>query len=192
MISAKIHRSICMSILMGLLLAGAVFFACTDRVYAVSADYMDESGWMRTEENCIPFSEVQNYTIGDFDGQPRWYVVDKNIDYNYRLNVIGDARIILKDGCKLNANYGIRIATNDKSDSKLTIYAQSAGKEKGELIADAREEKKCAGIGGGLNTSDGIVEETGGYVEITVARSQCSEATTQRPSAEVLISPAAM
>lgn len=87
-----------------------------------------------------------------------WYVVEGTVDLPARVTVTGDVHLILKDGCKLNANQGIQVGTGNS----LTIYAQSEDESKmGCLTATGR--MYAAGIGGeGITICGGIVTATGG------------------------------
>lgn len=164
MITAKKQRMILLPLLLGLFMVSAVILACTDRVYAVDVEYLDNDGFIRTAEGCESISEVQNYTLGAMDGKPRWYVVDSNFTFPVRMTLLGDVRLILKDGCKLDAIYGIRMATKATPGASLTIYAQSEGDGMGELIANASDEDSCAGIGGDKEEHGGIVVINGGKI----------------------------
>ena len=119
-----------------------------------------------------------------YDG---WYVLNSSFSYGERIVIYGDVKLILKDGCTLTAEQGIRINT----DATLTIYAQSevvgtmgklvaiethhdkaaiggnknweAGQlfvHGGEIEADASEGKYAAGIGGGYGDGSGMKEIT--------------------------------
>ena len=119
-----------------------------------------------------------------YDG---WYVLNSSFSYGERIVIYGDVKLILKDGCTLTAEQGIRINT----DATLTIYAQSevvgtmgklvaiethhdkaaiggnknweAGRlfvHGGEIEADASEGKYAAGIGGGYGDGSGMKEIT--------------------------------
>ena len=48
-----------------------------------------------------------------------WYVLNSTFSYAERIVISGDVKLILKDGCTLTAEQGIRINT----DATLTIYA---------------------------------------------------------------------
>ena len=112
-----------------------------------------------------------------------WYVLNSSFTYDERIVISGNVHLILKDGCTLTANQGIRINT----DATLSIYAQSekvgtmgklvatethhdkaaiggnkdyeAGRlfiHGGEIEADADDGKYAAGIGGGYGDGSGM------------------------------------
>ena len=100
-----------------------------------------------------------------------WYVAQGDVTINQRVTVIGDVRLILRDGCTLTVNGGIQL----EAGNSLTIYGQSeqAG-TMGRLIASITEEDASiyhAVIGG--NGSDkggndgGAVTIHGGFVSAT-------------------------
>jgi hypothetical protein len=127
------------------------------------------------------------------------YVLNESFTYDERIVIFGDVKLVLKDGCTLTAEQGIRINTN----ASLTIYAQSevegtmgklvaiethhdkaaiggnknykAGRliiHGGEIEADASEGKYAAGIGGGYGDGSGMEGITiyGGKVTAKGAR----------------------
>ena len=101
------------------------------------------------------FSVKKGYSLGD-----GWYVVKKSRDFDKRLNIDGDVKLILCDGVKANFKDGI----HGKS-GKLAIYAQSTGKDMGRLIAKA-DGGEAAGIGGNNDESNNTeIEIYGGKIE---------------------------
>ena len=90
-----------------------------------------------------------------------WYVLDSNLTYGERIVISGDVHLILKDGCTLTAEQGIRINT----DATLSIYAQSVKEETmGKLVATESHHDKAA-IGGNKNYRAGTLVIHGGIIE---------------------------
>ncbi len=112
-----------------------------------------------------------------------WYEVDGNQTIDSTVTVNGDVSLILKEGCKLEANGGITVTEG----SSLTVYGQSVGT--GELIAKspsnnspaikvgegarltvhsgkvtAYNSKYAAGIGGSYQENGGNITVYGGCV----------------------------
>lgn len=171
MTATKKYKGVQWLMLLGLFTILAILFSNADRVYASEVEFLDQDGSAATAEDCISVSEVKDTgapVLGGNDGQAKWYVLDSNVTYSeHRLTVLGEVHLILKDGCKLNAKYGIRMATKDSAGANLTIYAQSTGDKKGELIADASGMDEHAGIGGNSKESGGIVVINGGKITAT-------------------------
>ena len=92
-----------------------------------------------------------------YDG---WYVLNSSFSYAERIVIYGDVKLILKDGCTLTAEQGIRINT----DATLTIYAQSEGDGMGKLVATEAHHDKAA-IGGNKNYEAGRLVIHGGEIE---------------------------
>ncbi len=76
-----------------------------------------------------------------------WYVVKDDVTVKADINVSGKVNLILCDGAKLNATYGIRV---DDGNS-LTIYGQR--EDSGELTANGY--RFAAGIGSGPTENNG-------------------------------------
>ena len=100
-----------------------------------------------------------------------WYAVSGSVTISEPVTVSGEVRLILTDGCTLNAEKGIVVTTGNS----LTIYAQERGT--GTLNATGTgfvvvgfEHCASAGIGGGTETLDGgsitihggVINATGG------------------------------
>ena len=99
-----------------------------------------------------------------------WYVVEGTVNLPSRVTVTGNVRLILKDGCHLNAgNGGIQVELGNS----LTIYAQSEGESTmGRLTATATD-NNCAGIGGGSKrggSAGGDITIHGGRIDAKGAR----------------------
>ena len=92
-----------------------------------------------------------------------WYVLSSSFSYRERIVISGDVHLILKDGCTLTAEQGIRINT----DAKLSIYAQSEDEATmGKLVAIETHHDKAA-IGGNKNYLAGRLDIHGGNIEAT-------------------------
>lgn len=64
-----------------------------------------------------------------------WLVATGNIVISDRVIVNEHVRLILADGCKVTGEKGIEVETAiTQDDAHLTIYAQSSGDRKGQLI----------------------------------------------------------
>ena len=93
-----------------------------------------------------------------YDG---WYVLNSSFSYGERIVIYGDVHLILKDGCTLTAEQGIRINT----DATLSIYAQSEEEATmGKLVAIETHHDKAA-IGGNKNYQAGKLYIHGGNIE---------------------------
>ena len=92
-----------------------------------------------------------------------WYVLNSTFSYPERIVISGDVHLILKDGCMLTAEQGIRINT----DATLSIYAQSEEEATmGKLVAIETHHDKAA-IGGNKNYQAGKLYIHGGEIEAT-------------------------
>ncbi len=92
-----------------------------------------------------------------------WYVLNSTFSYAERIVISGDVKLILKDGCTLTAEQGIRINT----DARLTIYAQSEDEATmGKIVARETHHDKAA-IGGNKNYVAGRLFVHGGNIEAT-------------------------
>ncbi len=92
-----------------------------------------------------------------------WYVLSSSFSYRERIVISGDVHLILKDGCTLTAEQGIRINT----DATLSIYAQSEEETTmGKLVAIETHHDKAA-IGGNKNYRAGMLYIHGGNIEAT-------------------------
>ena len=90
-----------------------------------------------------------------------WYVLNSTFSYAERIVISGDVKLILKDGCTLTAEQGIRINT----DATLTIYAQSEDEATmGKIVARETHHDKAA-IGGNKNFVAGRLFIHGGNIE---------------------------
>ena len=120
-------------------------------------------------------SASKDFGVGDNpewdNGGYKWVVVKGNVTIN-TLSVIGEAHLILTDGCKLTCTGGVWLS----GSSCLTIYSQSSGENEGQLIV-TQSNKGCAGIGSwkqeeanGSPVSMGSLTIHGGKIEATGAQ----------------------
>ena len=106
-------------------------------------------------------SLLENSNVDNLDSG--WYVLDTSFEYGERIVISGDVKLILKDGCTLTAQQGIRINT----DATLTIYAQNETVGKmGKLVAIETHHDKAA-IVGNKNWEAGQLYIHGGEIEAT-------------------------
>ena len=89
----------------------------------------------------------------------RWYAVTGNVTLNSRLQVSGEANLLLCSGAKLSADKGIRVS----SRNALNIYAQNEGS--GQLYAKTNHEDN-AGIGGDSGERLGALNIYGGDLDV--------------------------
>ena len=99
-----------------------------------------------------------------------WYYVNDNVEIENRIIINGTVNIILGNGCTLTAVQGIEVSENQT----LNIYAQSAGDDRGSLVAsigegDDSHNGRDAAIGGhGAydDEFDGIEGQKAGTINI--------------------------
>lgn len=107
----------------------------------------------------------------------KWYYVDDYVWIYDRITVNGTVNIILGDGCTLKIQKGIEVP----EDQTLNIYAQSAGDDRGSLVAsigegDDSHNGRDAAIGGHGKNDDqfygyygqsaGTINIFGGNIEV--------------------------
>ena len=85
----------------------------------------------------------------DYELDEGWYYVEDDLQVVNRITVNGTVNIILGDGCTLEVQKGIEVPEG----KTLNIYAQSAGDDKGSLVASVGEggeyhQGRDAAIGG--------------------------------------------
>lgn len=124
--------------------------------------YIDANGDKQDCKNYTEFSaeylSTNNNTLAT-----GWYVIDGEFTISDRITVSGDVHLILKNGCKLDAQAGITVQDDDNnpntlSPNSLSIYAQSTDENTmGTLIAVSN-----------LYTASGIGGENGGCGNITI------------------------
>lgn len=142
-------------------------FAST--VSAAEADeylyYNEETGAYEARE--IPTTAV-SVTANDTRWTEGWYVVDQDItigseDAASRVFVDGNVHLVVKDGCDLTVNGGIRVASGDS----FTVYAQSTEKEEMGTLTAVELNGNHAAIGGNSNESVGKISLNGGIITVT-------------------------
>ena len=159
-----------LSAIMLMLGTGMVAFAeGEDELLPNSITYIDEDGSEQT------LTRSQFKIVGK-DIQPSdplgdgWYVYVGGAVLRTRVEVTGDAKIILCDRNTLHFMYGINVPEG----TSLSIYAQTTDRNSsGKLVAEGN--RYNAGIGGNVSSKDkankcgtinvygGIIEATGGY-----------------------------
>ena len=123
--------------------------------------YLDRS-WDNSNKTVI--SEIKTFipdvmvSSSDTEWRSGWYAVAGNVTISSRITVTGDVKLVLLDGCTLNASNGVTV----NEGNSLTIYGQTAGT--GELLADTDPGSTNAGIGGGYNETGGVINIHGGVV----------------------------
>ena len=125
--------------------------------------YLDETGKVQTAPDTIsgiyrtPYEAKTDWTGG-------WYRADGSVSATDRITVSGDVKLILMDGCEINAPKGITV----NNGSSLTVYAQSTDENTmGRLIAELPDAKNFAAIGGdGTNPGSisGAITINGGKI----------------------------
>ena len=80
-----------------------------------------------------PESGVSRYSMGTSQ-QTTWYILNADVTINVPIEVFGNVKLLLCDGCTLTASQGIVVPAG----SSLTIYGQTNGT--GTLIASARDD----------------------------------------------------
>ena len=103
--------------------------------------------------------EATVLTGSEIDLAAGWYLAEGNVSFDHQLNASGDVHIILKDNAVMN----IGTAQSPVSDiglygngHSISIYAQSTGNSKGQLLVNASQI--------GIFASGGNVEIFGGKV----------------------------
>ncbi len=102
-----------------------------------STPYIDCNGTQQAAPTFPMIANIHEWIDG-------WYVVTGNVTFNERITFSGDVKLILADGCNLNATQGINVGPGNS----LTIYGQAEGT--GNLTATGTKggESADAGIGG--------------------------------------------
>ncbi len=127
--------------------------ADTPKTLETLVTYLDAAGTTQTRDSA---TAVTNTTTTLNDG---WYVVNSDVTVASRITVTGGVHLILKDGCSLTANQGIKVS----SGNGFTVYSQSMGADMGRLTA---KPTGCnAGIGSNMNEGCGTVVINGGRID---------------------------
>ena len=127
--------------------------------------YLDENG---TEQTCASAKEV---TAEDTVWTAGWYIAQGEVTLANRVEVQGDVHLILADGAKLTAPFGIKVQDDDYnvengSPNKFTIYAQSTDEATmGRLEAVSYEKNAAIGSSSISNIHDDVYP--GGEITIT-------------------------
>ena len=116
---------------------------------------------VETRKECSDFTMLtgntgsSNTELGD-----GWYVLNHSVTYNKNLRIVGNAKIILCDGCTLTAQGGISIQTN----KRLYVYGQE--EDSGKIYTHARSGPGIGGTGdilaGSLIIHGGIIDAKSG------------------------------
>ncbi len=122
---------------------------------AQDVNYLDAEGNKQTLSSGSYWTIASQNTFSN-----GWFVLDKSITIDERINISGTVHLILKDGCTLTATKGIHL----KEDNTLHIYGQENGT--GKLTAGPSD-SYLAGIGGDNHERAGTLIVNGGDVEAT-------------------------
>ena len=141
-------------LLLTALLCLTLIFCAGSAAFAEGVTYLDANGETQT---CTDYTLLTE-EITSLD--TKWYVVSGSVSYdNNRLEVNGEAHLILCDNAILYADRGITVSSN----KSLTIYAQSTGSSMGKLEA-GHVGNRNAGIGGTSGHAGGMVTINGGSI----------------------------
>ena len=119
-----------------------------------NVSYIGSDGVSYTCESCTVLADGSTAWTG-------WYVAEGSLTIESRVNVTGDAHLILADGASLTIPRGINVGIG----KSLTIYAQSTGSSMGMLTIQGVEFGN-AGIGGDVWGNCGSVTINGGIVTV--------------------------
>ena len=106
-----------------------------------STPYIDCNGTQQAAPTFPMIANIHEWIDG-------WYVVTGNVTFNERITFSGDVKLILADGCNLNATQGINVGPGNS----LTIYGQAEGT--GNLTATGTKGSESADAGIGGNGTD--------------------------------------
>lgn len=129
-------------------------------------NYIGATGVVQTVNSVTELTSDMN------DLNTGWYVVDGEVTIRDRITVNGDVHLILKNGCKLDAQAGITVQDDDNdpntlSPNSLSIYVQSIDENTmGSLVAVSNL-NTVSGIGGEDNGGGGNITINGGNVTAT-------------------------
>ncbi len=92
-----------------------------------------------------------------------WNIIKGNIEFENRIELPKDVKLILADGATLTADKGITVAEN----GNFSVYAQSIDEDTmGKLIVPESVEENGAGIGSGSGGDCGSIAIFGGTVSV--------------------------
>ena len=121
---------------------------------------LDGAGNVKLSEKYIDAENVKTVTANDTAwgavNSDTWYICADNVTVNGRINIAGRVHLILKDGCVLTAENGIRLTEGNT----LSVFAQSDGENCGRLVANGNNGN--AAIGGNAGFGDGSENEAAG------------------------------
>ena len=133
---------------------------------ADTVSYLDYNNGTWTTEQVTNYTEIKSgSTPTSWSGSTNggWYVVTGSVTINSRINVSGNVKLILNDGCSLTAPKGITVTGNNS----LTIYAQSTGDNMGKLSATGAASDYSTLFSAGI----------GGYCSSTMSNRHCGTIT---------------
>lgn len=134
--------------------------AVTVNEAATGVKYLDADG---NEQSCESYTVVDaNTKTWGEAGKTNWYVVKDTVTINDQVTFKGDVNLILCDDAKLTVNAvdSGDIAIEVDSGSTLTVYAQSVGDSKGQLIANSNNYIGIYGKGN-ITINGGMINSTG-------------------------------
>ena len=124
------------------------------RLYNVT---FTERGWNGSAVTETTRTESAQAVPEDGGMTQGWYYLNSDVTVNGRINLTGDANLILGDGCILDVE-GIYIPQG----STLTIYAESDGETAGRIVSHPTG---GAAIGGKPGNNNGSIVIHGGSIE---------------------------
>jgi hypothetical protein len=131
------------------------YYAWNDTGSGITGRWLSVTNYKVLDSN-TSLSDSGEFGIGDNrewdNGGYKWVVVKGNVTIN-ALVVIGEAHLILTDGCKLTCTGGVNL----EKGNTLNIYGQSAnglGASEGQLLAVNTEKSNAAGIGSRGNSNN--------------------------------------
>ena len=134
--------------------------AMTARAETTIVAYVGANGATGAVE-CTVVGETSSLIGGNDSPTGGWYAVTEDVTFSGSVMINYDVNLILCDGATLTANDGIWVKTN----SRLTIWAQSTGDGMGKIVSTGSRGK--AGIGGVKDNNNGTVVINGGHIEAT-------------------------
>jgi len=128
-----------------------------EEVVYIDVTWTPEHGIQSTEESTDSFSLL---TKDDVEWKDGFYVLTGDVKITDRINVTGDAKLILCDGRILTAEKGITVADG----KSLTIYGQ---KNSSGALKTGAIDAGFAAIGGTGEADSGDMFFKGGIIEVT-------------------------
>ena len=130
----------------------------TGETVMTNVRYIDRSSGDNETKYCpeaIAMSTVSGNTIGN----GKWYIVDKTITRNSRLQITGECNLILSSHGKLECSKGISV----NRGNTLNIYSAD-NHDSGWLKCELSSEDGYAAIGGDEGKNGGIINIHGGSI----------------------------